>query len=162
MPESEAFGTYYFRTGVAKTPDLNPSRTSQGCSPGARGNQLSRIPFFNSQTRSAARINLFVRAIVPIPGRPGSPDSASISRGIFRFGRRLGATSEGRRPNVAISAGGFSLQVDLFMISKRPGRPLEAQPYYPKRGCRFAKHNLSTACYDRVSKMDQFCKIFTA
>ena len=107
-----SLGTSYFRTGVAKTPDFNPSRRSQDCSPGARGNQLSRIPCFNSQTRNAARINLFVRAIVPIPGRPGSPDSASISRGIFRFGRRLGATSEGRRPNVAISAGGFSLQVD--------------------------------------------------
>ena len=59
---------------------------------------------------NAARINLFVRAIVPIPGSPGSPDSASISRGLFRFVRRLGATSEDRRSNVAISAGGFSLK----------------------------------------------------
>ncbi len=49
------------------------------------------------------------------------------------------------------------------MISKRPGRSLkESQPYYPKRGCRFAKHNLSTACYDRVSKLEQFCKIYAA
>jgi len=49
------------------------------------------------------------------------------------------------------------------MISKRPGRCLkESQPYYPKRGCRFAKHNLSIACYDRVSKLEQLCKIYTA
>src|SRR5262245_38915232 len=71
-----------------------------GTVPPERGNQLSRIPCFNSQTRNAARINLFVRAIVPTPGSPGSSDSASISRGIFRFGRRLGVTSDGRRPNV--------------------------------------------------------------
>ena len=82
-----------------------------GTVPGEGENHLSRIPCFNSQTRNAARINRFVRAIVPIPGSQGSPDSASISRGIFRFGRRLGATSEGRRPNVAISIGGFSLHV---------------------------------------------------
>ena len=49
------------------------------------------------------------------------------------------------------------------MINKRPGRSLkESQPYYPKRGCCFAKHNLSTACYDRVSKLEQLCKIYAA
>jgi len=32
----------------------------------------------------------------------------------------------------------------------------ESQLYYPKRGCRFAKHNLSTACHDHVSGMEQF------
>ncbi len=106
-----SLGTSYFRTTVAKTPDFKIPRRLPGTVPRERGNQLSRIPCFNSQTRNAARINLFVRAIVPIPGSPGSPDSASISRGLFRFGRRLGATSEDRRPNVAISAGGFSLQV---------------------------------------------------
>ena len=103
----------------ARFQDIKGPRTV----PGAAEIQLSRIPCFNSQTRNAARINLFVRAIVPIPGSPGSPDSASISRGIFRFGRRLGTTSEGRPPNVALSAGGFSLQLGWFMISKRPGRP---------------------------------------
>jgi hypothetical protein len=105
-----SLGMAYFRTTVAKT----PSPKCQGAPwtvPRERENQLSRIPCFNSQTRNAARINRFVRAIVPIPGNPGSPDSGSISRRRFRFGRRLGATSEDRRPNVAISAGGFSLQV---------------------------------------------------
>ena len=36
----------------------------------------------------------------------------------------------------------------------------ESQPYYPKRGCRFAKHNLSTACHDHVSGMEQFRKLY--
>ena len=105
-----SLGTSYFRTTVAKTPVPKCQGAPRDC-PRERENQLSRIPCFNSQTRNAARINRFVRAIVPIPGSPGSPDSASISRRLFRFGRRLGATSEDRRPNVAISAGGFSLQV---------------------------------------------------
>jgi hypothetical protein len=124
-------------------------------------NQLSRMPCFNSQTRNAARINRFVRAIVPIPGNPGSPDSALVSRRLFRFDHRLGATSEERRPNVAISTGGFSLQVGCFIINWRPGMSLEElQSYYPKGRCRFVNHNLSTACYDRVSKMEQFCKLY--
>jgi len=38
----------------------------------------------------------------------------------------------------------------------------ESQSYYPKGGCRFAKHNLSTACYDHVSRMEQFCKLYAA
>ena len=47
------------------------------------------------------------------------------------------------------------------MISKRPGGSVkESQPYYPKRGCRFAKHNLSTACHDSVSRMEQFRKLY--
>lgn len=117
-----SLGTSSFRTTVAKTPDFNTLKV-RALSPAMAEIQLSRIPCFNSQTRNAARINLFVRAIVPIPGSPGSPENASISRGIFRFGRRLGTTSEGRRPNVALSAGGFSLQLGWFMISKRPGRP---------------------------------------
>jgi hypothetical protein len=49
------------------------------------------------------------------------------------------------------------------MISKRSGRSLkESQLHYPKGGCRFAKHNLSIACYDCVSKLEQLCKIYAA
>lgn len=36
----------------------------------------------------------------------------------------------------------------------------ESQLNYPKRGCRFAKRNMSTVCDERVTKMEQFCKIF--
>jgi len=85
-------------------------------------NHFSRIPCFNSQTRNAARINRFVRAIVPIPGSTGSSDSASISRKLFRFGRRLGATSEDLPPKVTVS-GGFLLPVRWFMINHAPGGP---------------------------------------
>lgn len=38
----------------------------------------------------------------------------------------------------------------------------ESHPNYPKRGCRYENTNLETACYDCVSKREQFCKIFTA
>jgi hypothetical protein len=40
--------------------------------------------------------------------------------------------------------------------------PEEVSTLYPKRGCRFVKRNLPTACYERVTKMEQLCKIFTA
>ena len=77
-----------------------------------RGNQLSRIPFFNSQTRKAARINLFVRAIVPIPGIRGSLGGGSISRWILCCDRRLGAIL-GERGRVGTkSTGAFSLEAD--------------------------------------------------
>jgi hypothetical protein len=55
------------------------------------------MPRFSSQTRTAARINLLVRAIVPIPGNRASIGDASISGGFLRFGPRFDAAWAGRR-----------------------------------------------------------------
>jgi hypothetical protein len=90
----------YFRTRVAIAPAFDGSRKNPGLSL-ERESQLSRIPFFNSQTRNAARINLFVRAIVPIPGSRGSSDDATISRRAFGGERRFGSIFGGRGRNVA-------------------------------------------------------------
>jgi hypothetical protein len=37
----------------------------------------------------------------------------------------------------------------------------ESQLNYPKRGCRFAKRNMPTVCDEHVTKLEQFCKIFS-
>ena len=105
-----SLGMSYFRTTVAKTPSSKIPWPSPACPPGARkstfADTLLQLP--DAQCRQDQPFRACHRSN---SGSPGSSDSPSISRGVFRFGCRLGATSEGRRQNVAISAGGFSLQV---------------------------------------------------
>ncbi len=87
------------------------------------------MPRFNSHTRRAARINRFVRAIVPTPGKGRSSVEESKCDARERFTRRFGLRLRGTGRNDSRSGNVLSNDVDEFMIEieiQRSVRPRAA------------------------------------
>jgi len=74
------------------------------------------MPRFNSHTRRAARINRFVRAIVPTPGNGRSSVEKSKSDARERFTRPFGLRLRGTGRNASRSGNMLSKDVDEFMF----------------------------------------------
>jgi hypothetical protein len=108
------------------------------------------MPRFNSQTRRAARISRFVRAIVPTPGSDNSSGTASIVDSRKRLPRRLEPRLLALGRNNSLSGNVLSNGVDEFIFEIAKDRSKSATLRFSRRGDAASPELLAALLQTRV------------